>query len=357
MLLLAVKVGILTSVSGQLSTNENSVWQGLRNSVATLARNGVAVGPAVFISSNGYAVANTLVVDRGITDLITSSGLDYKVRIEATDSASQLTLLKTTTQPVGVTFVRTADRTDGEKGTILAVLPNQVVRAELTSHEKIGVDQKTKRTFPIQEVRIEQPALQMGGALLFSQSGRLIGGLFAALAQEQSTPAAPGNAIADTAKQIQKKIPLNNSQTQNFASRNYGPQGLVVGYTPTWEVTSKAVSGFLTPQRKAQYGVLGVFIFDNKFGGAEIQSIKKGSGADEAGLEDGDVILDIGGVMIQNQIDFSRATYRLFPGTEILIKIRRKIEIITFKVRVGTQTLAVGHQQSSTGQYDFLEIH
>ena len=351
-------------MSGQLSVNEKATWEGLRNSIGTLvARNGVAVGPAVFISPNGYLVANTIIVERGVTDLITSSGLDYKVKVEATDAASQLTLLRTTTQPVGVTYVHTADRGDGEKGIILAVIPNQVLRAELTSREKIGVDQKTKRTFPIQEVRIEQPALQMGGALLFSQNGRLIGGFFAALAQDQSTNqlqargegGGGASTAADAAKEVQKKIPLNN--LQNFGVRNLGPQGLVVGYTPTWEVTSKAISGFLTPSKKAQYGVLGVYIFDNKFGGVEIQSIKKGSSADEAGLQVGDVILDINGSTVQNQIDFSRATYRMIPGTEILIKVRRKIEIITFKVIVGSQLAQLdGHRLPSTGRSDFLEI-
>jgi S1-C subfamily serine protease len=291
--------------------------------------------------------------------LITSSGLDYKVKIEATDATSQLTLLRTTSQPVGVTYVHVADRSDGEKGIILAVIPNQVLRAELTGREKIGIDQRTKRTFPIQEVRIEQPALQMGGALLFSKNGRLIGGFFAALAQEQSNQIQGRNServsFADVAKEFQKKIPLSNPQ--NFSSRNLGPQGLVVGYTPTWEVTSRAVLGFLTPGKKAQYGVLGVYIFDNKFGGVEIESLKKGSSADEAGLQVGDVILDINGSTVQNQMDFSRATYRMIPGTEILVKVRRKIEIITFKVLVGSQLEQLnGHLQLSTAQSGYLEI-
>lgn len=338
-------------MSGQLSANENATWQGLRNSIGTLTRNGASVGPAAFISANGYAVANTSVVEKGVTDLVTSTGLTYKIRVEAKDPASQLTLLKTTIQPAGITFVRPADRSDGEKGNILVVLPRQVLRAELTIREKIGVDQQTKRTYPIQEVRVEQPALQMGGALLFSQNGRLIGSLFAALAQESQSNAQVGLGNLDKAAgTVTKKIPLETSQF-GLNSRNYGPQGLVVGYTPTWEVTSKAVNGFLTPGKKAQYGVLGVFVFDNRFGGVEIQSIKPNSSAEQAGLEPGDVILDISGVMIQNQIDFSRATYRMIPGTTIILKVRRKIEILTVMVTVGSEAEQFrASQQSSIGQ-------
>jgi S1-C subfamily serine protease len=97
----------------------------------------------------------------------------------------------------------------------------------------------------------------------------------------------------------------------------------------------------LTPEKKAQYGLLGVFIVDNKFGGVEIQSITKDSGADASGLEVGDVIIDIAGVMIRNQIDFSRATYRMVPGTTIPIRVRRKIEILTVMVTVGSQHVQI----------------
>ena len=356
MLLLAVKLGILTSVSGQLSASENATWQKIRTSIGTLTRNGIALGPAVFISADGSAVANTLVVQKGATDLITDAGLDYKIKVEAVDSASQLTLLKTTIRPAGITVIKTADRFDGERGPILAVLPRQLVRAEITGAEKIGIDQKSKRTFPIQEIRVEQPALQMGGALLFSQTGHLIGGFFAALPQDGSTQQGVGN-IGSFAQSVQKLPPGrsqggqggqsaqgggglgggDNGGSNLLSTRNYGPQGLLVGYSPTWEVTSKAISGFLSPDKRAHYGLLGVFIFDNKFGGVEIQSITKDSSADLGGLEVGDVIVEISGVPILNQLDFSRASYRLMPGTMIPIKVRRKVEIITLEVTVGSQ--------------------
>lgn len=378
MLLLAAKLGILTSVSGQLSASENATWQKIRTSIGTLTRNGISLGPAVFIGADGSFVANTLVVQKGATDLITDAGLDYKFKVEATDSASQLTLLRTTIRPAGITVVRAADRSDGEKGTILAVLPRQLVRAEITGTEKIGIDQKSKRTFPIQEIRVEQPALQMGGALLFSQNGRLIGGFFAALPQDGANQQGVGN-IGSFAQNVQK-LPAGKSQgglggqatqggggfgggagrdsgSNSLTTRNYGPQGLLVGYSPTWEVTAKAISGFLSPDKRAHYGLLGVFIIDNKFGGVEIQSITKDSSADLGGLEVGDVIVEISGVPILNQIDFSRASYRLAPGTTIPVKVRRKVEIITLEVTVGTQHLQLdGHQLSSIARFDSPEI-
>ena len=356
MLLLAAKIGLLASVNVGQTTNVNgAIVMKIHNSIGVLTRRGEILGPAVFISADGYAVANSLIVQKGATDIVTEAGLHYKIVVEATDSSSQLTLIKTTTRPAGITFVQAADRTDGEKGTVIAVLPKQYMRAELTGTEKIGIDQKSKRTFPIQEVRVEQNALQMGGALLFSYNGRLIGGLFAALAQEQSVQ---GQGVRNSADFSQKsqQLPLNGSQYLN-STRNVGPQGMIVGYTPTWEVTSKAIAGFLTPSKKAQYGLLGVFIVDNQYGGVEIKSITKDSSAEAAGLEVGDVIREINGTKIRNQVDFSRATYRMIPGTTIPIQVRRKVELLTFSVTIGIQHAVVdGHQISSTERYDFPEI-
>ncbi len=337
------------------------VWQKVHNSIGMLTRRGEILGPAAFISADGYAVANTLIVQKGATEIVTEAGLHYKITVEANDTASQLTLFKTTTRPAGITFVQAADRNDGEKGTVVAVLPKQYMKAELTGTEKIGIDQKSKRTFPIQEVRVEQNAFQMGGALLFSKNGRLIGGLFAALAQEQT--------LAAKSQGLRNSADFNQSSQQsggggnggqylnNNARNNVGPQAMIVGYTPTWEVTSKAISGFLTPSKKAQYGLLGVFIVDNQYGGVEIQTITKDSSADVAGLEIGDVIREINGTKIRNQVDFSRATYRMVPGTTIPIQVRRKAELITLLVTIGIQHAQVdGHQISSIEQSYSLGI-
>lgn len=340
----------MTSATGQLAPAESATWNKLRNSVAVLSRNGQAVGPAVFISTEGYVVANSLVIQRGAADLVTSAGLTYKFVVEATDSTSQLSLLKTTTRPAGVTSVQAADASDGLSGSILAVLPSGVLRAELTGGEKFGVDQKTKRTFPIQEVRVEQPALQMGGALLFSKNGRLIGALFAALAQENQLAQQQTFARANVQDFAQNNV-------GQLGNRNYGPQGMVVAYTPAWEVTSKAITGFLSPEKKPQYGVLGIFVMDSKAGGVEITSIVKGTGAETAGLSMGDVVIGIDGALIRNQIDFSRAVYRLVPGTTVAVSYTRKGVTNVASVTVGTQLAEVGErQQSSTGSIDSLGI-
>lgn len=315
------------------------------------------MGPVAFISSDGYAIANSMLVQRGATEIVTSAGISYKFQIESTDVASQLSLLKTSAPPIGVVATQVADASDGQSGSILAVLTSGVLRAELGTGMKIGIDQKTRRTFPIQEIRVEQPPVsQMGGALLFSRNGRLIGAFFASLPQQninsQQQAFSSGNG-----GQAQEANQLNILAYNQANSRNLGPQGLVVGYTPTWEVTSKAVAGFLSPEKRPQYGLLGVFVKDNKVSGVEITEIQKGTGAESAGLLAGDIIIGINGLAIRTQVDFSRATYRLIPGSVVTVAYQRNGTNATTQVTIGSQLAEVGgHQQSATVSIDSLEI-
>lgn len=327
MLLLAAKIALLSTGQGApAATAESVLWAKVRNSVAVLTSNGRAVGPAVFISRDGYLVANSSLIQRYPTEVTTSNGLAYKFEVESIDPVSQLCLLKTTIPTAGVTSVQAADALDGDNGQVFAVTSNGVARAELGEGLKIGVDQKSRRSFPVQEVRVELPTLQVGGALLFSRNARLIGSLFASLPQQDPTTqnakanysVTGGGGIGNQANPQQQAL-LNNQG----ASRVLGPQGLVIGYTPTWEVTSKAISGFLSPTKTTQYGLLGLFVKDNAVSGVDVVTVTKGSPAEAAGIQVGDTIILIDGLAIRNQIDFSRAVYRLVPGAISQVSYQR----------------------------------
>ncbi len=353
MLLLAANIAWTLATTGQLSQAESQTWSKLRPSVGTLSNKGLAMGPVAFISNDGYAIANSMLVQRGATEIVTSAGIAYKFQVESTDVASQLSLLKTSAPPIGVVAAQVADASDGQSGPILAVLTNGVLRAELGNGMKIGIDQKTRRTFPIQEIRVEQPVSQMGGALLFSRNGRLIGAFFASLPQQNLNSQ---QQTLSTGNQSQEANQLKILSYNQANSRNLGPQGLVVGYTPTWEVTSKAVTGFLSPEKRPQYGLLGVFVKDNKVSGVEITEIQKGTGAESAGLQAGDIIIGINGLAIRTQVDFSRATYRLIPGSIVTVSYQRNGTNATAQVTIGSQLAEVdGHQQSATVSTDSLE--
>ncbi|HLO97128.1 MAG TPA: PDZ domain-containing protein [Fimbriimonas sp.] len=338
MLSLAANV-LFVLASPQIAQSEVAGWSNIKGSVGILVRGGETRCAAVFISREGYLVANTQSVKKGVTDVMTSSGQRYPVFIEASDNISQLTLLRTASPPKNITPVQVAEVNDGKTSSIFAVVPNAAFKAELTGSEKIGVEQKSNRAYPLQEIRVEQPAITMGGALLFSTRGRFIGTIYASLESASYSDLKQRGA--------ESQLLLNNSQ-----SRNLGPQGLVVAYTPSWEITSKAVAGFLSPSKQAQFGYLGVMVSSAQPSGVEVKSIAKGSGAELGGIRVGDIITNIDGSEIRNQVDFSKALYRLNPGVPATISLIRNGNSLKLSVPVGVQlTWAGGRQEHATGLF------
>jgi S1-C subfamily serine protease len=335
---LAANVLLLVSGS-QIAQSDVTGWNNIKASVGTLVRGGEVRCAAAFISREGYMVANTQSVKKGVTDVVTSTGQRYPVFIEASDNISQLTLLRTSSPPKNITPVQVAELSDGKSSSIFAIVPNAAVRAELTGGEKIGVEQLSKRAYPLQEIRVEQPAITVGGALLFSARGRFIGTIYASL---QSSSFDNLQQRGEDSQRL-----LNNSQ-----SRNLGPQGLVVAYTPSWEITAKAISGFLSPSKQAQFGYLGVMVSSTSTSGVEVKSIAKGSGAELGGIRVGDIITHIDGVEIRNQVEFSKALYRLNPGTPAAITLIRNGETVKLSVPVGIQLTMTGERlELSTGLF------
>lgn len=79
----------------------------------------------------------------------------------------------------------------------------------------------------------------------------------------------------------------------------------------------------LTPEQKATYGVSE---------GALVRTVEEGSPADKAGLQVEDVITDINGVKINNQLKLRDVVASIKPGTEIPVIIVRDKQKKTLKI-------------------------
>jgi putative serine protease PepD len=342
MLQSAVSLALFLGVRAQFTGPEVATINNLRPAIAYIKQAGVTYGAAAFITKDGYAITHQLTLGGGATELVTGSGEKLAFVPIHKDTPSQLVLIKTVKAPSKVETVSWADDSDGGRGMILAVLPTGTVRAEITSSERIGVDEKSRRAVPMNEVRIEQTPVAIGGALLFSGKGRLIGSIAATLAVSQ---VAPSQNQGQNQGQNQSQ-----SRTGIVASLNaksvapLGPAGLVVGYTPTWEVTKRAMAGFLTPGHKAPTAMLGVLIV-NSLGGVSVQQVDVDSPAAQAGIKVGDVISDIGGKKIRDQIDFARMTYDFQPGDKVAIQIQRGSEKLTVEATLGAQTTQLAERR------------
>ena len=77
------------------------------------------------------------------------------------------------------------------------------------------------------------------------------------------------------------------------------------------------------PVPPATSGFLGITLGDSTDGGAVIAEVAKGSAADKAGLEPGDIVLSIAGQKIANADRLVRTIQRYKVGESVALKIRR----------------------------------
>jgi S1-C subfamily serine protease len=339
MLLLAANL----LIGSQLSSSDFVVWNRVQPAIAYMRSRSVSVGAAAFIDKEGYAVTHNLTLARTPTDLVTSTGQALQFRVVHRDTASQLVLIKTEGIPAGIATLDAASTDDAYRPSVFAVLAHGPAKAELTNAGTIGVDESSRRSVPMSVVRIEQSISPIGGGLLISDRGRLMGAFAATLATGNQARNARATANGASAFNSQTPPPITAQRDipKPVSPINLGPQGMVIGYSPTWEVVAKAIQGFKSPEHKAAQGMLGLFVVDAPQGGLLVKSFFEESPAKEAGLEIGDVIVLIGDTKMRNQMDFARVTYRLIPGSNIVISVKRGDLIKNLMVRVGTQLTAV----------------
>jgi S1-C subfamily serine protease len=83
-----------------------------------------------------------------------------------------------------------------------------------------------------------------------------------------------------------------------------------------------------------RHGLLGVGFGSMKDGPATVESVMPGSGAAEAGLQAGDVIVAVGDVNDPDAAAVKRLTEQTMPGDVLTLRIRRGDELRELSVRL-----------------------
>ena len=313
-------VGV-TLDGAQLTADEVQRWKRIEPSVAYLLNGATVRGAAALIDERGYFIAHRTVV--GTQSSIRgrlSDGTTVRLRLAGSDEATQLVLLVAelwtgSARPANAI----AQEKNGER--LFAVLPDGPIRAELSAGGKLGVLNPSRRVLSLSEVRFEDPSQVVGGALIFTQSGEFMGALNATLQSSQQAtksgfdnilPGAGGSAKAEAADIAKRAV-----------SQRYGPAGLTVAYTAGPDALRRVIDGFRSPSRQVAHPALGVFCRDAGGEGALVDSITPGSPAFASGLLQGDIIVEMAGVPISNQMDYARELLRQTVGERIELKYRR----------------------------------
>jgi S1-C subfamily serine protease len=189
---------------------------------------------------------------------------------------------------------------------------------------------------PLTEFRFEAPPQQVAGALVFTLKGELVGILNATLpVAQRSQNATEGPEKSTLGTAATRAAPPATSLGGGLNLRQYGPGGLTVAYSVAPSVLERVIEGFRSPERKIKHPSIGVFCRDTPTGGALIERFGKGSSGEGAGLRIGDVIFEIAGRSVGNQIDFARIMFEQRPGSKVEMKVRRNGRSDTLIVPVG----------------------
>lgn len=316
----------------QLQKKDVAVWDSVKASVAILLREGSPAGQAALISDSGLFLANQATVPDVVVEARLSSGKILHLRWVATDGPTQTVLLQAGDWQAGDgRAVRLHDPAQPlVKAPVVVVLPQGPVRGELVATNRLGIVNPSKRMFPLGEVHFEATEQSVAGALVFDESGNLVGLLNATL----SASSEPSHSLQKIP--VPKGFPLPPPGTRTLlAPAKMGPGSLMVGYTVGPGVLHRVVAGFVSPEHQVQHPAIGVFCKDAPGMGALVQQVKADSPAEKAGLKAGDVIIKMDGAVIQNQFDFARAIEAKDVGDGLTVVVVRDGMAKTLKVTVG----------------------
>lgn len=324
---LAVSLSLLTSFSTrQQLAGPDSAWAKVKTKIVKIQGNGQVTGMGVLIDSKGLFLAHRSALSGpAVLGLIDDAG-PYQFVVLATDSETQLALLESSNwKPDGRPGISVAaEPKEGSK--LIAATPFGPVRGEFVTGNNFGQLRPSLRYAPLSEVRIESNIGKIAGALVFDESGSLVGLLGATLTGDKGA----SNRVAKSVS------PMKADDLLQLPNKSYGPQGLTVAYSLGVPVIQRVVSGFLSPTHEVQHPSIGLFFKDSSFPGALVEVVKKGSPADISGILPGDLVVDVNGKAITTMQDLAVFLFRQAVGDVLKIKLIRGEQELNLEVKVGT---------------------
>lgn len=316
-------IACLAVQGSNLSSQEAQAASQIVKSVLTVYSANRPVGTAVVVDGKTMLVAHQNVASGPSITGRSFDGASFQLVILATDAPTQLVLLRADRPVPGARQLTIAQGSSGRQ--LLAVVPNGVIRAELAGSGQIGMMSATQRLFTLNEIRFELPAALLAGAPVFNLQGNLVGLLGAALESSKRD-----NEMAEIAADFAPK-----ARTSLGAQPKFGPGEMTVAYSVTPDVLARVINGFLSPSRHVSHPVIGILISDYEQGGVLIEAVQKGSPAEAAGFERGDVIVSIDAVPIGNKVAYGREMARKRIGTKLSIGVQRNGRARNLQVTVG----------------------
>ncbi|MBI5706743.1 MAG: PDZ domain-containing protein [Armatimonadetes bacterium] len=320
MYLSAVSALALAALSGPqtLTREETLAWQKARPSIVALSAPATAPAIGVCIDARGYFLTQLSAASPSAMTATRSGGGGFTVTLRSTDAITGLALYVAAPNQAGdFKPISALPATAKVPSRMLAIIGGNPIRSELSSDTKAGIFSEQRRLLPLTEVRFEFQSQPIAGAPLITLDGSLAGILNANLASDAGLSPSAGFA-------------------QGFAgSKTVGPGSLAVAYAASPRVLQRVIEGFRSSGHRVQYPSLGILCSDSPVGGAQVRSVLPNTPAQRAGLRVDDVLIEMGGQRVGNQIDFARIMLDQQVGSPMTLKLLRTGLPVTLSATVG----------------------
>ncbi len=345
----AVNLSLLFAIAGgssqQLDASEQAALRRIDPAIIRLLNAGTVTGVGVLIDSQGDFLAHKNAVGGSIIFGRLSSGEMIQLSVASVDEVTQLVMLRAegwrpiNRTPVSVLanespMVQNASAANSTR--LVIILADRPIRAEMSAGSIVGVIAPSRRGMTLSEIRFEAPNASVGGGLVFSLDGKLAGVLGATLESQGSQNGSQRAGIAGgggASGGLGDAAFAAKAVTRNS---NFGPNFMTVGYSVSPDIIARVVDGFRSPTHQVNHPALGLMCRDAPAGeGALIDSIVPNSPAQAAGLKAGDIVTEINGTPIANQLEYTRVLLKQRLGDTVSVKIRRGTETLTVSVHVG----------------------
>lgn len=331
---LIVLGGAASGAAPQAVEKDRSAWHRVEPSVASIVQGNQDLGSAALVSGKGLFLTHLGAVYGRTVKARLSNGEMVEMTLKASDEPTQLAVLQASD------WIKTAKPltpVDGELKSgdrLLAIRSGSILRAQFVSGTRYGVVAPSQRLMQLSEISFEAASDQVDGALVMTPDGRLVGFLNATLrSNNEAELSRPMNSVTSDTQGL---VPMAKGAASRMA-RKFGPADMTVAYTASPVALERALDSLLRGKGVDRPSI-GVNVKNAEGGGALIDSVAPGSEAEQAGLQPGDVVIEIDGAKIEKQVDLAKAIMDQEIGSSIRMKVRRGRWTLTVPVRVGSKS-------------------
>lgn len=346
MWLSAAKIGLAVLagwVQGGLTPKETAAWAKIAPSLAYVSDHGKTTAVCVLIDDSGLFLADKDAIGKDTVEARLDDHVLTMKRV-GDDGATGLVLLQASPWTFGEGHAAYLPEKPALQGQQLFIaLPSGPIRGEFVRSDKVAVLLTSHRLFPMNELKFEAPESLVGGGLVFTQRGELIGALNATLPNQSANtqesrsasgfgsplpPAALGGGGGRGASKSTAMVP-------QFMVRQAGPGDLTVAYTVGLGVMRRVVEGFKSPSHEVQHPSIGIYCKDSLIKGALVTRMREDSTAAKAGMQIGDIILSIDGITVKSQIGFASTMLQKEIGQTLVVWVLRNSMQVRLTIPVG----------------------